>query len=133
MYKITNYKQGKMRRDMEQLSKSNTLIARMRNLLDERNIDLPPSIEDGVEEQLENYEKYLDLKIQSKARKRREDLEAVERAIELLEKQKDYVGYGMQTIQNLRYLRVLKNDIEEDVQRLESLEASEVLADPNWE
>jgi len=132
MYKIKGHNLGsnKMRKDMEQLSKSNTLLARLKNLLEERSIDVPPDIEEGVEEQLESYEKYLDLKIQSKARERREDLEAVERAMELAEERnKETEGHSYMP-QNLRSLR---NEIEKEVQRLESMEAKEVLADPEWQ
>lgn len=115
---------------MEQLSKSNTLLARMRNLLEERGIDLPPSIEEGVEEQLDNYEKYLDLKIQSKARERREDLEAVERMIELAEERNERTEGHSYMPQNLR---MFKNEIEEEVQRLETADPKSVLADPDWQ
>lgn len=125
MYKIQGYTPGENKMKYEQISKSNTLLARLRNLLEEREIPIPPDIEEEIDEQLEQYAKYLEIKIQGELKQKRDDLEHIERAIELAEQQSDIED-------TLKNLRKIKASILKEIEYLEALEAEEVLADPDW-
>ena len=105
----------------QHLSECQTLIARLQNLLEERGISIPPSIRKQIENQLGRYEKYLSKKIESKERKLEEDLESVNRSIELLPDES-----GDEALQEV------KNGIKREIQELSTLDGEDVLADPEW-
>lgn len=108
----------------QQLSECQTLIARFRNLLEERGISIPPSIQGETEKQLGKYEKYLNRRIESQKKELEEDLESVKRTIELLRERGHFEDVG--NLQNL------KNEINREIQELSTLDGEDVLADPEW-
>jgi len=105
----------------EQLSDCKTLLARMRNLLQERDISIPPSIREETETHLQSYKRYLNMKIDSKKRELEEDLESVNRSIELLPNERS--GEALQEV---------KNEIKREIQELSTLDGEDVLANPEW-
>ena len=107
-----------------ELSECRTIIARMRNLLKERGISIPPSIQEETKTQLENYKRYLNTRIDSRKRELEEDLESVKRTSELLREKEDY--------ETADSLKKLKNHINREIQELSALDGEEVLEDPEW-
>lgn len=105
----------------ERLSETNTLLARCRNLLQERGVEMPPEMKDQISDHLESYKKYLETKIDSEVRKRKDDIESLERSFELIEDQQARRGIQEQI-----------NRLEKEIQEIETRDTESLVADPHW-
>jgi polyhydroxyalkanoate synthesis regulator phasin len=106
---------------MERLSKSNTLLARCRNLLREKEANLPPELEEEIDDQIENYESYLAIRKGSEIQDRKDDIEALERSLEIIEDQQARRGIQEQI-----------NRLEKEIQEIETRDTESLVADPDW-
>ncbi len=105
--------------NQEELSRALTTITRLRNLLEERGIELPPEIEESIEDQLETYDRYLAYLQNVELRKLS--------ALEIIEEK-----YGADSPDVRRAFRKAQNTIEKEIQEIETREPEDMMADPDW-
>jgi len=113
--------------NQEELSRALTTITRLRNLLEERGIELPPEIEESIEDQLETYDRYLAYLQNVELRKLREQKEDLGSALEIIEEK-----YGADSPDVRRAFRKAQNTIEKEIQEIETREPEDMMADPDW-
>lgn len=128
VYKIVNHHPSQnMTQDVEQLRKTRTLLARMRNILEERSISIPPSVKEELDKQLEQHRRSMKLQLRLRVEELKEKKETIEESYQTIRERQD----GLTKEQKTVFAETL-NGIEKEIQEAEAKNPEDVMSDPDW-